>query len=123
MVSKMAPDLLQQIKDEFSGDTVNRIASAIGVSPAKAQSALGSLVPAVLGGLASRASTTDGANDVIDVIRRNNLASLNVSEITRPEGLNNLVNTGRSLVDFALGGRGSTRSSIGLRRMSGSTGR
>src|SRR5258705_13155484 len=105
MVSKMAPDLLNQITNEFRGDTLNRIASAIGVSPAKTQTALGSLVPAILSSLASKASTTVGANDVIDVIRRNNLASVNLAEGTRPEEITKLANTGGSLVNFALGDR------------------
>src|SRR5258705_8440598 len=105
MVSKMAPDLLNQITNEFRGDTLNRIASAIGVNSAKTQTALSSLVPAILSSLASKASTTAGANDVIDVIRRNNLASVNLAEVTRPEEITKLANTGGSLVDFALGDR------------------
>lgn len=44
MASKMAPDLLKQLTSEFSGDTLNRLASAVGISPAKATSVLESLV-------------------------------------------------------------------------------
>jgi OmpA-OmpF porin, OOP family len=105
MASKMAADLLSQITSEFGGDTVNRLASAVGISPAKTTSALESLVPAVLSGVAAKASTADGANDVIDVIRKNNLTSLNLSDATSSEGVARLAGTGRSLLDFVLGGR------------------
>src|SRR5258708_22237554 len=76
MVSKMAPDLLNQITNEFRGDTLNRIASAIGVNSAKTQTALSSLVPAILSSLASKASTTAGAKDVIYIMRPKHLPSL-----------------------------------------------
>ena len=105
MASKMAPDLLKQLTSEFSGDTLNRLASAVGISPAKATSALESLVPTVLSGVAAKAATTDGANDVIDVIRKNNLTSVNLSDAGGSEGVARLAGTGRSLLDFVLGAR------------------
>lgn len=105
MASKMGADLLTQITSEFSGDTVNRLASAVGISPAKTTSALESLVPAVLGGVAEKASTTQGANDVIDAIRDNNLTSLSLADATSNEGAARLAGSGRSLMDVVLGGR------------------
>ncbi len=105
MASKMGSDLLTQITSEFSGDTVNRLASAVGISPAKTTSALESLVPAVLGGVAEKASTTEGANDVIDAIRNNNLTSLSLADATSSEGVARLAGSGRSLMDLVLGGR------------------
>lgn len=56
MASKMAPDLLNQISNVFSSDTVNQIASVFGETPARTQSAIGSLVPAILTTLARKAS-------------------------------------------------------------------
>jgi outer membrane protein OmpA-like peptidoglycan-associated protein len=105
MASKMAADLSNQITKEFGGEALNQIASVIGETPAKAQSALGSLVPAVLGSLAGKASTTEGANDVIDLIRKNNLTSVDVNDIYRPGAATNLANTGRSVVDSLFGGK------------------
>src|SRR5258705_10532663 len=105
MASKMAPDLLNQVTNEFRGDALNRIASAIGVSPAKAQTALSSLVPAILSGLASKASTAAGAKEVIDVNPPKKLASLNLAQATPPEEITKLAKTGRALLGFALRGR------------------
>jgi OmpA-OmpF porin, OOP family len=104
MASKMAVDLLSQITNQFSGDSLNQVASVIGETPAKTQTALGSLAPAILGTLASKASSTEGANNIIDLIRRNNLTSVDVVDIARPGAATNLANTGRSLVDVLFGG-------------------
>ena len=104
MASQMAVDLLSQITNQFSGDSLNQIASVIGETPAKTQTALGSLAPAILGTLASKASSTEGANNIIDLIRRNNLTSVDVVDIARPGAATNLANTGRSLVDVLFGG-------------------
>jgi len=105
MASKMAADLLSQVTNQFSGDTLSKMASVIGETPVKTEMALGSLVPAILGTLASKASTTEGAHDVIDLIRRNNLTSVDVEDISHPSGATNLANTGRSLVDFLFGNK------------------
>ena len=105
MASKMAADLLGQITNQFSGDSLNQIASVVGETPARTQTTLSSLIPAILGTLASKASSTEGANNVIDLIRRNNLTSVNVEDVARPGGATNLANTGRSLVDSLFGGK------------------
>src|SRR5262245_14651324 len=105
MASKMAPEFLDQIRNAFSGDTLSQIASTVGISPAKTTSALDSLIPAVLAGVAGRAATVDGANNVVDVIRKHNLTSVDLSNLSRPEAVTNVSNTGRSLIDFALGGK------------------
>ena len=103
MASKVALDVFTQLTNEFRGETINRIASVVDETPAKTQTAISSLVPAFLGSLARKASTTSGANDVLDVIRRNNLTLVTLNEVTRTEGIANLANTGRSFMDFTLG--------------------
>jgi len=105
MASKMAADLLGQITNQFSGDSLNQIASVVGETPATTQSTLSSLIPTILGTLASKASSTNGANNILDLIRTNNLTSVNVEDIYRPGGATNLANTGRSLVDSLFGAK------------------
>ena len=102
MASKMAADLLTQITNQFSPQSVNQIASVVGETPAKTQTVLSSLVPVVLGTLATKASSTEGANGVIDLIRNNNLTSINVEDLSGP-GATTVTNTGRSLVDSLFG--------------------
>lgn len=105
MSTRMAPDLLTQITRGLGGETLNQLAGAIGETPAKTETALGSLVPAVLGGLATKATTTEGANDVVDVIRKNNLTSLSLPDLTNPELVSNTTNTGRSMSNALFGDR------------------
>jgi outer membrane protein OmpA-like peptidoglycan-associated protein len=104
----MGSDLLSEITNQFSGDALSQISSATNLSPTKTLSAIGDLVPAALGSLARKASTTEGANDVLDVIRRNNLASVSLDDVTRKRGVTDLANTGRSMTDFIFGGSAET---------------
>jgi outer membrane protein OmpA-like peptidoglycan-associated protein len=94
------------------GDTLNRIASALGESPAKTETALGAVLPALMGGLASKASTPAGADDLLDQIRLNQLDSPQYSDVTAavkaPAGMMGLVNAGRPMLDTVLGGRTSS---------------
>ena len=105
MASKMAPDLLSQITKQLSGDSLNQIASIIGETPSKTQSALSSLVPATLSSLAGKAATTQGANDVLDLIRKNNLTSVDVDDLARPGGATNLSSIGRSIENVVFGNK------------------
>ena len=105
MASRMAPDLLNQITNVFTSDTVNQIASVFGETPAKTQSALGSLVPAILGSLSHKATTIEGANDVIDLIRRNNLTSVKVDDIYKTGGVTELTNKGRLVTESIFGNK------------------
>ena len=105
MASKMAPDLLNQISNVFTPDTVNQIASVFGETPAKTQSALGSLVPSILGSLSHKATTIEGANDVIDLIRRNNLTSVKVDDIYKTGGVTELSNKGRLITETIFGNK------------------
>lgn len=66
----MAVNLLNLVQGQFSGDVVARLASMIGESPAATESAVSSVVPAVLATLAEKASTTQGASDLVSLIQQ-----------------------------------------------------
>ena len=105
----MATNLIAQLMNDLRGDTLGRVASSLGESPAKTETALGAVLPALIGGLASKASTTAGASDFLDLIRRNKLDPRHFVEpagaISATDGVTSLINAGRPLLDFALGGR------------------
>src|SRR5215510_11780168 len=94
---------------DFSGDTLNRIASALGETTAKTQSALSGVLPALMGGLAAKASTSEGASDLLNVIHQNKLDTDQFSNvagaISGSNGITNLMNMGRPLLALALGSR------------------
>ena len=109
MESRMAPNLLRLVTDEFRGDTLNKVASAIGETPAKTQAALGGAIPALLAGIGSKASTTSGAGEMFDAIRSSNLDTNQfataASALAAPNGISGLTAMGPSLLKTVLGDR------------------
>jgi outer membrane protein OmpA-like peptidoglycan-associated protein len=95
--------------NDLRGETLGRVASAVGATPAKTEMALGAAIPAIVGALASKGSTSAGAGELFDVIR---LANLNESQFADParalgaaNGVTSLMNAGRSALDGMLGSR------------------
>lgn len=105
----MATNIIALLMNEFRGDTLTRVASALGESPARTETALGAVLPALMGGLANKASTTAGASDLLDGIRRNKLDARSFgdasSAIATSDGLSNMMNAGRSMLDSVFGAR------------------
>lgn len=101
--------LLNQVSNEFGSDTLNRIASTIGESPGKIKAALTDMLPALLGGLASKAQTKEGAHELLDVIHRDHLDTEqyeHVADAIRdPNAIGNLMSTGGPLLDTVLPGK------------------
>jgi outer membrane protein OmpA-like peptidoglycan-associated protein len=91
------------------GDTLNRVASALGENPARIETALGAALPALISGLTSKVSTPSGASDLLELIRRHKLDSRQYADaagaLTTPDAITNLSHVGGPLLDFVLGGR------------------
>src|SRR5688572_6868768 len=79
-VRTMSTNLIAQIMNEFRGDTLNGVASALGETPAKTQAALGGVVPALIGGLAANASSDQG-HSLFNIIKGNKLDSSSFTDI------------------------------------------
>ncbi len=98
--------------NEFRGDTLGRVATSLGESPAKTETALGAALPALMGGLAGKGSTSAGADDLLDLIKRNKFDSPKYGDISGaispPDGLTNLATSGRSMLDSVFGARTSS---------------
>lgn len=109
MESRTAPNLLQQLSEEFHGDTLSRIATAIGETPAKTANALRAALPALLAGIAGKASSTAGAGELLDTIHTNKLDTTQyasaASSLAAPDGINTLTSTGQTLGSTVLGSR------------------
>ena len=105
----MSTNLIDDLMIGFRGDTLSKLASALGESTAKTQTALAGVVPALVGGLADKVSTAEGANGLLDLIRRNKLESGSYSDasgaLKGPEGVTSLINMGKPLMEGVLGGR------------------
>jgi len=101
--------LLNQVSDEFGGDALNRIAATVGESPGKIKTALSDMLPALLGGLASKAQTREGAHELLEVIHRDHLDTEQYEHVAdaikAPNALGKLMNTGGPLLDTVLAGK------------------
>lgn len=62
-------DLLGLVKEQLTSTIVSKISSFLGESSENTNSALGSALPAILGGVMQKASTTEGASDLLNTIR------------------------------------------------------
>ena len=105
----MATSLFTQLINDFKGDTLSTAASAIGETPARTENALGSVLPALISGLASKASTSGQATELLDIIKGNDLDSGRLADaataLKDPGSIKGLGNTGRFLTESLFGGR------------------
>lgn len=62
-------DLLGLVKEQLTSTIVSKISSFLGESTENTSSALTSALPAILGGVMQKASTTQGASDLLNTIR------------------------------------------------------
>jgi outer membrane protein OmpA-like peptidoglycan-associated protein len=67
--NNVALNLIDSLTKEFTGDTLAKIASAVGEPQSKVQSAVGGLGPAVIAALAAKASTAYGLTEVFELMR------------------------------------------------------
>jgi len=105
----MATNLIAEMMNAFRGDTLSGVASALGETPGKTQTALGGVFPALIGGLAGSVSSTDQANTLLNVIKGNKLDAGPFTDVSgaikAPGGMTSLMSMGRPLVDSLFGGR------------------
>lgn len=105
----MAINLMSDLINQFRGDTLSGVASALGESPTRTQAALGGVIPAVIGGLAARASNADQATGILEMITRNQLDSAEFGDVSTalkaPGGISHLSNLGGPLLGSIFGSR------------------
>ena len=66
----MALNILEALKDEFGDEIVGMLGKCIGEDSTKTKSALGAAFPAILGGLVSKGSSTQGASEILEMITK-----------------------------------------------------
>jgi OOP family OmpA-OmpF porin len=127
----MATSLCTQLISTFKGDALSTMASVIGETPARTENALeDGVLPALISGLASKASTSGQATDLLDIIRGNDLDSGRLADaaiaLKEPGGITGLGNTGRFLMESLFGERAGSladwvASRSGISRLSSSS--
>ncbi|KAB7732744.1 OmpA family protein [Rudanella paleaurantiibacter] len=103
----MALNVLSYLTDQFSPSVVDQLSQHLNETPAHVQKAVGGTLPALLGGLASRAGQ-GGADDIIDLLKKGTYSKettpIDASQVvdTREE-TGRAVANGRTFVDGILG--------------------
>jgi OmpA-OmpF porin, OOP family len=105
----MTTNLISQLSREFGGDAINKIAGALGEDTSRTQAAMDGTLQALVGGLVNKSSTRDGASDLLDLLKRNNLDGTRftnvASAISGPDGISRMIETGGPLLNSVLGSR------------------
>jgi outer membrane protein OmpA-like peptidoglycan-associated protein len=101
---------MADLMNQFRGDTLNDVASALGEHPGRTQAALGGVIPALIGGLAFKASNANQASSILDVMTKHKLDSAGgfadaSGALKAPGGINSLINLGGPLMSSIFGGR------------------
>lgn len=126
----MTTNLISQLNREFSGDVINKISASLGEDSRKTQDALEGALPALVSGLVNKASTNQGASDLLDLLKRNDFDGTRftsaASAISGTDGISRLIEAGSPLLNSFFGSR--TNSVIdwitslgGIRRTSASS--
>jgi OmpA-OmpF porin, OOP family len=105
----MTTNLLETLSREFSGEVVNRIANVLGEESNKTKVAIEGALPSLVGGLINRASTSGGARELLDFLKRNHFdgseLTFMASTVSRREGISHLIEAGCPLISDTLGSR------------------
>lgn len=104
----MSINLLDLVKDQVSGQLAKQASSFLGESESSVTSALGGIMPALLGSAIQKSNTASGAQGLMDMIGKLDLGSL--SDIAGLFGggasnVNGLLNSGGGIVDALLGNK------------------
>ena len=105
----MSVNLLSMVQQAMGSNFAGMASRFLGESETSTQSALGALLPAVLGGIAQKGSTPDGAASLLALLNRSNVDNASFGSIGQmlsgnTGALSDLVRTGSSLAPDILGG-------------------
>jgi OmpA-OmpF porin, OOP family len=104
----MSINLLDLVKDQVTGQLAKQASSFLGESESNVTSALGSMMPALLGSVIQKSSTPSGAQGIMDMIGKLDLGSLsNIAGLFGggASSVNGLLNSGGGIVEALLGNK------------------
>ena len=102
-------NLIDMLKDQMGSAVMNKAAEYLGESTSNTQSAMGTIMPAILGGVISQASTTDGIKGLMGMFSKedNNSKLLgNMSNLLGDSnGFDNILNMGGPIIKMLFGSK------------------
>ncbi len=103
----MSLNLLDAVKGHLTDSVIGAIGGALGESTERTSSAIGSVVPAILGGLMKKASTTQGSNALFEMIKDNDGSVLDdLGGLFNASNLQQTLNTGSKSIGNIFGSGG-----------------
>lgn len=106
----MAVNIFELLKNEFSDEIVDRLAAFIGLDTDKIKAGLSAIFPALLGALVNKGSTSQGASEIFDMIRKGGYGADTLkglsSAFSGGEATREMMASGAGLLDGILGTRG-----------------
>lgn len=100
-------NLLKSITDQFGGQIVKGLAGNLGIGENEARSSMDGAMPSILGGLISKVATNKGADELFDVVRKDDYSGGmldNLGSLFGGGTNSSLLKTGASLLPMLLGG-------------------
>ena len=104
----MSINLLDLVKDQVTGALTKQASSFLGESESSVGSALGAIMPTLLGSVVQKSSTSSGAQGIMDMVGKLDLGSLsNIASLFAggASSVNGLMNSGGGIVDALLGNK------------------
>lgn len=106
----MSVNILELAKGYLTNGVIEKLSSFVGEDSSKVKSAVGGILPVILGGIMKKASTTSGATDLMGLLQNQNSSSLlgDLSGFLGDSGnTNNLLSMGAKLLPSLLGNHAS----------------
>ena len=117
-----APNLVTLIAGFITPMIANRIAGALGVNSALVTTAISAILPALLAGLASKASTPAGASALLDLLGKQDPNALGaLADQIGGANQTSLIDSGTSALTSLLGGSSLGALTSGLSQFAGTT--
>lgn len=103
----MAINILESLKSEFSDEIIGKLGKFVGEDSSKTKSALSPVIAALLGGLASKSSTTQGSTDIMNMITEGGFGADTLKGLSNAfaggDATKNLLTIGTSLLSRIFG--------------------
>ena len=101
----MSINILELAKSFVGQQLVGQIGEIIGEDESKTSSAIGSILPALIGGIANQSSTDQGLAGISELLDQQDDGILdNIGDLLGGDGRNNFMNSGNGLLGTLLGG-------------------
>src|SRR5215468_1649873 len=105
----MAVDLIDLVKGYLTPDVIQSAATYVGESGGTTQKVLAGIVPTLIGALMNKASTTDGAQQIVGLLDAGKYDGSALTSVTRLFGggvvTQSTLGTGKGLLDSLFGAR------------------